>query len=104
MFANIPLFPEQASTIAPEVDAVTGLLTVISGFVETDDSDTWPQMHQSSKGIMGRQQKLRYQALVGDNKPQDWPGGGHVYDGFTKDDNQWNWWLRWNEFMTGKPW
>lgn len=76
----------------------------VSGFVETDDADTWPQMYQASRGFMGRQEKLRYQALVGDNKPDDWPGGGHVYDGFTKDDNQWNWWLRYGEFMTGRPW
>lgn len=32
MFAEVPLFPQQASTIAPEVDGVTGLLTAISAF------------------------------------------------------------------------
>jgi len=76
----------------------------VSGFVETDDSDTWPQMYQASRGYIGRQGKLRYQAITGDNQPEGWPGKGHVYAGFTKDDNQWNWWLRWNEFMTGNPW
>jgi phenylpropionate dioxygenase-like ring-hydroxylating dioxygenase large terminal subunit len=72
----------------------------ISGFVETDDADTWPQMTQSAQGVMGATQKLRYQALIGDNKPDDWPGGGHVYEGFGKDDNQWNWWTRYFELMT----
>ena len=24
--------------------------------------------------------------------------------GFTKDDNQWNWWMRYREFMLGNPW
>jgi hypothetical protein len=76
----------------------------ISGFVESDDADTWPQMTQSARGYLGSQQKLRYQALIGECKPDDWPGGGHVYEGFGKDDNQWNWWLRYADFMTGRPW
>ncbi len=74
----------------------------ISGFIETDDADTWPQMTQAAQGVMGAKQKLRYQALVGENKPDDWPGGGHVYDGFGKDDNQWNWWVRYAEYMRGE--
>jgi len=73
-----------------------------SGFIETDDADTWPQMTRSARGAVGRQMKLRYQALIGENKPDDWPGGGHVYDGFGKDDNQWNWWKRYFEVMTGR--
>lgn len=32
MLAQVPLFPEQASTIAPRVDGVTGLLVAVSGF------------------------------------------------------------------------
>jgi phenylpropionate dioxygenase-like ring-hydroxylating dioxygenase large terminal subunit len=76
----------------------------ISGFVESDDADTWPQMTQAARGYMGSQQKLRYQALLGERKPDDWPGGGHVYAGFGKDDNQWNWWLRYADFMSGRPW
>lgn len=85
---------------------VSGLAFGISGFVETDDADTWPQMTASARGAIGRQQKIRYQALLGERRPADWPEslGGHVYEGFTKDDNQWNWWLRWADFMTGKPW
>jgi hypothetical protein len=43
--------------------------------------------------------KLKYQALTGENKPADWPGGGHVYAGFTKDDTQWNWWLNYRRLM-----
>lgn len=85
---------------------ISGLAFGVSGFVETDDADTWPQMTESARGVMGRQQKIRYQALLGEKRPEDWPEtlGGHVYEGFTKDDNQWNWWLRWNDFMTGNPW
>jgi phenylpropionate dioxygenase-like ring-hydroxylating dioxygenase large terminal subunit len=83
----------------------------ISGFVETDDADTWPQMTKASKGVMGSQGTIKYGALIGENPSFEgiwedgpWPGGGHVYPGFTKDDSQWQWWLRWRDFMVGEPW
>ncbi len=75
-----------------------------SGTIEQDDAEAWPSMHRSSYGAMGRRQTMKYQALLGVNKPDDWPGSGYVYDGFSKDDGQWNWWLRWLQFMTGNPW
>jgi phenylpropionate dioxygenase-like ring-hydroxylating dioxygenase large terminal subunit len=82
-----------------------------TGFVETDDADTWPQMTAASRGYMGAQQTIKYGALCGEEKPLtgywdegDFPGGGHLYPGFTKDDSQWNWWLRWRDFMVGDPW
>ncbi|CDO31212.1 aromatic ring-hydroxylating oxygenase subunit alpha [Mycolicibacterium porcinum] len=72
-----------------------------SGFVETDDADTWPQMTRMAEGFMGAQQKIRYHAVSGERVPQDWPGGGHVYEGFGKDDNQWNWWMTYFDKMLG---
>jgi nitrite reductase/ring-hydroxylating ferredoxin subunit len=72
-----------------------------SGVVEQDDAEAWPSMQQSARGYMGRKHSLKYQALLGEHKPDDWTGGGYVYEGFTKDDSQWNWWLRYLEFMTG---
>jgi phenylpropionate dioxygenase-like ring-hydroxylating dioxygenase large terminal subunit len=85
---------------------LAGLAFGISGFIETDDADTWPQMTASARGVMGRRQKIRYQALIGEKRPADWPDslGGHVYEGFSKDDNQWQWWRRWAEFVAGDPW
>jgi len=82
----------------------------ISGFVETDDADTWPQMTAAARGARGRQGTLKYGALTGENQPTDgywdgeWPGKGHVYPGFTKDDTQWQWWLRYRDFLMGVPW
>jgi phenylpropionate dioxygenase-like ring-hydroxylating dioxygenase large terminal subunit len=84
----------------------------ISGFIETDDADTWPQMTAASRGTMGRQQTIKYGALCGEDQPLTgywdeegpFPGGGHLYPGFTKDDAQWQWWLRWRDFMTADPW
>jgi hypothetical protein len=73
-----------------------------SGTVEQDDAEAWPSMQRCATGAMGRRQTLKYQAILGENKPPDWPGGGYVYDGFTKDDSQWHWWLRWLSFMTGQ--
>ena len=74
------------------------------GFVEADDTDTWPMQSHAARGALGRQSKLRYQAITGENKPDDWPGPGQVYAGFPKDDTQWNFWLRYSEFMEGRPW
>jgi len=73
----------------------------VSGFVETDDADTWPQMTKMAQGYMGSQQKIRYHAFSGERVPENWPGGGHVYEGFGKDDNQWNWWLTYFDKMLG---
>ena len=71
-----------------------------TGTIEQDDSDTWPHMSRNARGVVGRTQTLKYHALLGQKKPPDWPGGGYVYDGFTKDDTQWNWWLFYRELMT----
>src|SRR3546814_7517614 len=57
-----------------------------SGTIEQDDADTWPHMTRNARGAMGKRQTLKYGALLGENKPDDWPGGGSVYAGFTKDD------------------
>lgn len=75
-----------------------------TGMIEVDDAEAWPSMQQSARGYMGRKHSMKYQALLGQNKPKDWGGGGYVYEGYTKDDNQWNWWLRYREFMMGNPW
>jgi phenylpropionate dioxygenase-like ring-hydroxylating dioxygenase large terminal subunit len=77
--------------------------TGTSGVVEQDDSEAWPQIQRSAHGALGRRQTLKYHALLGENKG-DWPGPGKVYGGFSKDDNQWEWWLRWLEFMTEGAW
>lgn len=73
----------------------------VSGSIEQDDAEMWPAMSEGTRGYYGRQGKLRYQATGVEGKPEGWPGGGNVYEGFGKDDNQWNWWLRWAEMMDG---
>ena len=65
-----------------------------SGVIEQDDTETWSLITQASKGVMGSRGTLKYQAITGEHsRPANWPGPGHVYDGFSKDDTQWNWWV-----------
>lgn len=71
-----------------------------SGMIEQDDSDTWPHMTQSARGYMGRTETLKYQAILGESRPDDWPDKGKVYDGFSKDDAQWLWWEQYHALMT----
>lgn len=71
-----------------------------SGVIEQDDADSWPAIFRNTRGPMGRRSTLKYQALSGHSPPPNWPGGGFVYSGFTKDDTQWNWWLAYRRLMS----
>jgi len=74
--------------------------TGTSGTIEQDDADTWPQIMRNSRGAVSKTITLKYQALTGHNKPDNWYGDGFVYPGFTKDDTQWQWWLAYYNAMT----
>jgi len=74
--------------------------TGTSGIIEQDDSDTWPHMSESARGVIGRTETLKYQAILGENRPADWPDKAKVYEGFGKDDAQWEWWLAYHRLMT----
>jgi len=67
--------------------------------VEQDDSDTWPHQTIVSKGAMGQNITLKYQAKYETGKPEGWPGPGHVGSGFTKDDTNWSFWQYWYDLM-----
>ena len=71
-----------------------------SGMVEQDDSDTWPHQTIVAKGAVSKEITLKYQALYETERPKDWDGPGHVGEGFTKDDTQWQWWKAWYDLMT----
>jgi nitrite reductase/ring-hydroxylating ferredoxin subunit len=76
--------------------------TGTSGIIEQDDSDTWPHMSESARGVIGRTETLKYQAILGENRPADWPNKAKVYEGFGKDDAQWEWWLAYHRMMTNE--
>ena len=67
---------------------------------QTDDFAGWQVTQQASGGAVAAESTMKYNALLGVNKPEGWPGPGLVYGGFSKDDNQWNFWLRWLEALT----
>jgi nitrite reductase/ring-hydroxylating ferredoxin subunit len=73
-----------------------------SGQIEQDDGECWPATTRAARGNYAGEQTLKYHALRGECKPPDWPGGGIVSEGFTKDDGQWYWWQRYFDYMTGK--
>jgi nitrite reductase/ring-hydroxylating ferredoxin subunit len=71
-----------------------------TGLYEQDDAETWPHMYKSSLGTHARKNvTMKYQALLGENKPEGWPGGGKVFAGFGKDDTQWEWWKEYRKWM-----
>jgi len=75
-----------------------------SGYAEGDDAEVWAQVQRSIKGPMGREQRFTYLSTTPHSVKdwrdgQDFPGPGEVHLGFTTEDNQWNWWLRWFECM-----
>ncbi|MDO8363961.1 MAG: aromatic ring-hydroxylating dioxygenase subunit alpha [Actinomycetota bacterium] len=74
----------------------------VSGFVESDDSDIWPLQQKSARGALGRRQKLRYQTITPEGKPEGWPGPGDIYDGFPKDNTQWAFWTEYLGHLTGR--
>lgn len=75
-----------------------------TGVFEMDDAEAWAGQQRAAKGVMGGKVTLKYNSLMGVNKPDDWGAGGLVYAGFSKDDSQWNWWMRYRDFMMGSPW
>ncbi|MGI4746818.1 MAG: aromatic ring-hydroxylating dioxygenase subunit alpha [Janthinobacterium lividum] len=90
------------AAVKTQMAAATMQLVGISGTIEQDDADTWPHLSRNARGPQGRKQTLKYGATLEEKRPLDWPGplGAFVYDGFTKDDTQWNWWLYYREMMT----
>ena len=75
-----------------------------SGLTENDDCDVWPLQSAASRGTMGRRQKLRYQAIGTEKRPDWWPGPGEVYGPWLKDDVQWKFWPRYLDFLSGQAW
>jgi nitrite reductase/ring-hydroxylating ferredoxin subunit len=73
-----------------------------SGLIDQDDAEAWSGTHRVIGGAMAQRRRATYKGLLGERRPENWPGGGLVYDGPSSDDNQWNWWQRYREFMTGE--
>ncbi len=76
-----------------------------SGTLEQDDAEAWSQIQRMFTGAKGRERDLIY-ASTSPHRAEDWregrpwPGPGEVHQGFTTEDNQWNWWRQWHAHLT----
>jgi phenylpropionate dioxygenase-like ring-hydroxylating dioxygenase large terminal subunit len=86
--------PEAVRAQAAKMDGL------IMGVINTDDSEVYPDAQRAAGGAVGQKQTLKYNAVAEPFTPEGWPGPGTVYAGFTRDDTQWMFWLRWLESMT----
>jgi len=85
---------------APEKAKAALQSKVAESTIGADDLTAWTSMQRTARGVVGRDLTLKYNALLGENRPDDWAGPALVHRGFSKDDNQWHFWLRWYEMMT----
>jgi phenylpropionate dioxygenase-like ring-hydroxylating dioxygenase large terminal subunit len=74
------------------VRRATSFMRGAGGVIEGDDAEVWPGQTSGSRGEIAGQTTLKYWALSGTAQREDWPGGGAVHAGFSRDDTQWNWW------------
>jgi phenylpropionate dioxygenase-like ring-hydroxylating dioxygenase large terminal subunit len=69
-------------------------------FILVDDAQQAPSMQRVAKWAVGKRQTMKFFSIAGPNRPDNWPGPGEVYAGWSKDDTQWNFWTGWLEAMT----
>jgi nitrite reductase/ring-hydroxylating ferredoxin subunit len=65
-----------------------------------DDYEQAPSMQRASRGVLGQDQPMRYNTLMGETRPEHWPGPGTVHSGISRDDCQWRFWQRWFDLIT----
>jgi nitrite reductase/ring-hydroxylating ferredoxin subunit len=68
--------------------------------IGADDFESWPSMTRVARGAITQEETIKYNAILGEHRPDDWPGPALVHRGFSKDDNQWHFWLRYFDLMT----
>src|SRR5271155_2049016 len=97
-------FNSVLSKTAPEgLAAQSGRMDgLIFGMIAVDDNEAYPSIQRAAGGVIGEAQTLKYNSFSGSNKPEGWPGPGTVYSGLSRDDTQWNFWLKWLECMTAE--
>jgi phenylpropionate dioxygenase-like ring-hydroxylating dioxygenase large terminal subunit len=67
-----------------------------------DDADAVASMQHAATGVVAQERTMKYNAVLGENKPKDWPGPGTVYAGYSKDDTNWDFWQRWFEMLAAE--
>jgi nitrite reductase/ring-hydroxylating ferredoxin subunit len=74
-----------------------------SGAIEQDDFEVWSRIQTGVQGPIGRKAVARYPALTAPDTITTYPGTTTWRD-LSRDNGPWNFFLRWRDFMTGKPW
>jgi nitrite reductase/ring-hydroxylating ferredoxin subunit len=83
----------------PLKDAVRKNGGLYFAMTTVDDTDSLPSLQRAAAGAMGGAQTMKYDNLLGEQRPADWPGPGHVHAGYSKDDAQWAFWQRWADAL-----
>src|SRR5271155_3556497 len=96
---NSVLSKEAPAGLAAQSSRMEGLAF---GMIAVDDNETYPAIQRAIGGVLGQAQTLKYNTLAGPSTPEGWPGPGTAYAGPSRDDTQWNFWLRWLECMTAE--
>ena len=72
-----------------------------SGLFEADDIQNWNGMHRGLEGVVNRRRVHLYPA-VREANGEGWPGPGEIHQGAWTDSAQWNMYLKYFDFMTGR--
>ncbi|MFJ9590896.1 aromatic ring-hydroxylating oxygenase subunit alpha [Streptomyces acidicola] len=89
--------PEELKTSIRRASTFAG---GISGWIEQDDADMWQAIQHNARGHQARHGHLRYNTLSQPSRPPGWQGPGTTYSPYMRDENQWNWWLRYHHTLT----
>ncbi|MGH7858473.1 MAG: SRPBCC family protein [Candidatus Binatia bacterium] len=83
-----------------EIKATIRRQNMVSVALLQDDADAVQSIQRAATGVMGQSRTMKYNAILGENRPASWPGPGVVYAGFSKDDTNWDFWQRWYGMLT----
>lgn len=70
-----------------------------SGILDQDDAEIWTSIQRAAAGVRGGSRSLSYLSSIPANS-EGWPGPLTVYPGFAAEDNQWNFYRRWQRMMS----
>ncbi|MET0133342.1 MAG: Rieske 2Fe-2S domain-containing protein [Kibdelosporangium sp.] len=74
-----------------------------SGLAEQDDVEVWCSVQARAAGAMGSQLTMSYRSSIEQNPPDWWPGPEQVRCGYTREDAAWRFWLRYRDYLSGRP-
>jgi phenylpropionate dioxygenase-like ring-hydroxylating dioxygenase large terminal subunit len=64
------------------------------------DADAYESIQRAANRGHTRHQTMKYNAELEPNRPDHWPDHGDVRVGFSRDDSQWAWWVKYFDVMT----